>query len=121
MVERTRTKSTRVTKFLKKLAKESIPRFVSPEESAVAPQKFKSRRQSLPQPVAGFELAKHSGRLDAVRTFSGRGPRLESLLAAIDRQAGGWEMTERPKLSDPARATLGLRQWGDGRVHCSVW
>jgi hypothetical protein len=40
-----------------KLAKESIPRFVSPEESAVAPQKFKSRRQSLPQPVAGFELA----------------------------------------------------------------
>jgi len=47
-----------------------------------------------------------SGGLDAVRTFSGRGPRLESLLAAIGRQAGGWEMTERPKLSDPARATL---------------
>src|ERR1700730_15179921 len=61
MVKRTRTKSTRVTKFLKKLAKESIPRFVSQEEAAVAPQKFKSRRHSLPQPVAGFELAIHSG------------------------------------------------------------
>jgi hypothetical protein len=72
------------------LAKKSIPRFVSPEESAVAPQKFKSRRQSLPQPMAGFELAKHSGRLDAVRTFSGRGQRLESLLAAlIGRLADG--------------------------------
>jgi len=47
-----------------KLAKESIPRFVSPEESVVAPQKFKSRRQSLPQPVAGFEIAKHSGQQD---------------------------------------------------------
>jgi hypothetical protein len=67
MVERTRTKSTRVTKFLKKLAKESIPRFVSQEEAAVAPQKFKSRRQSLPQPVAGFELAIHSGRPDLNR------------------------------------------------------
>ena len=31
------------------------------------PQKFKSRRQSLPQPVAGFELAKHSGQLDLNR------------------------------------------------------
>ena len=30
-------------------------------------------------------------------------------------------MTERPKLSDPARATLGLQQWRDGRVHCSAW
>jgi hypothetical protein len=62
-----------------------------------------------------------SGRLDAVRILCGRGPRLESLLAAIDRQAGGWKMTERPKLSDPARATLGLQQWRDGRVHSSAW
>ncbi len=67
MVEPTRTKSTRVRKFLKKLAKESIPRFVSQKEAAVAPQKSKSRRQSLPQPVAGFELAVHSGRLDLNR------------------------------------------------------
>jgi hypothetical protein len=68
-----------------------------------------------------FGGEKKSGRLDAVRTFSGRGPRLESLLETIDRQAGGWEMTERPKLSNPARATLGLQQWHDGRVHCSAW
>jgi len=40
-----------------KLAKESIPRFVSPEESAVAPQMFKSRRQSLSHPLAGFEFS----------------------------------------------------------------
>jgi hypothetical protein len=71
MVERARTKSTPGTEFLKKMAKESISRFVSPEESANAPQKFKSRRQLLPQPVAGFEFAKQSGRQDAVRTFSG--------------------------------------------------
>ena len=38
MVEPTRTKSIRVTKYLKKLAKESIPRFVSQEEAAVARQ-----------------------------------------------------------------------------------
>jgi hypothetical protein len=84
-------------------------------------KKFKSRRQSLSQPTTGFDFSGQSGRLDAVRTFSGRGPRLESLLAAIDRQAGGWEMTERPKLSDSARATVGLQQWRDGRVHCSAW
>ena len=34
------------------------------EEAAVAPQKFESRRQSLPQPVAGFELAIHTGQGD---------------------------------------------------------
>ena len=39
MVEQARTKSTPVTKFLKKLAKESIPRFLSPQEQAVAPSK----------------------------------------------------------------------------------
>src|SRR4029077_2040969 len=64
-VERAKTKSTAVTKFLKKMAKESISRFVSPEESGVAPQKFKSRRQLLPQPVAGCEFAKQSGRQDS--------------------------------------------------------
>jgi hypothetical protein len=71
MVERARAKSTPGTDFLKKMAKESISRFVSPEESAVAPQEFKTCRQLLPQPVAEFEFAKQSGRLDAVRTFSG--------------------------------------------------
>jgi hypothetical protein len=60
MVERARTKSTPGTEFLKKMAKESIPRFVSPEESCVAPQKFKSRRQLLPQPVAGFLSLRNS-------------------------------------------------------------
>src|SRR5262249_30371545 len=69
MVERARTKSTPGTGFLKKMAKESISRFVSPEESAVAPQKFKSRRQLLPQPVAGFQFAKNTGRLGGVLTF----------------------------------------------------
>jgi hypothetical protein len=57
------------------MAKESIPRCVSPEEYAVAPpQKFKSRRQSLPQPVAGFELAKHLGQLDLNRVCAGPPP-----------------------------------------------
>ena len=60
MVERARTKSTPGTKFLKKMAKEPISRFVSPEESGGAPQKFKSRRQLILQPVAGFESAKQS-------------------------------------------------------------
>jgi hypothetical protein len=45
MVERARTKSTPGTEFPKKMAKESISRLVSPEESGVAAQKFKSRRQ----------------------------------------------------------------------------
>jgi hypothetical protein len=40
------------------LAKESIPRFVSPAESAVTPQTFKSRRQLHPQLATGFEFAK---------------------------------------------------------------
>jgi hypothetical protein len=40
------------------LAKESVPRFVSPAESAIAPQSFKSFRQLHPQPVTGFEFAK---------------------------------------------------------------
>lgn len=55
---------TRNRIYQKKMAKESISRFVSPEESGVASQKFKSRRQLLPQPVAGFEFAKQSGRQD---------------------------------------------------------
>jgi hypothetical protein len=49
---------------LTEMARESICRFVSPEESAVAPQKFKSRRQLLPQLATGFEFAEQSGRLD---------------------------------------------------------
>jgi hypothetical protein len=65
MVEWARTKSTPGTEFLKKMAKESTSRFVSPEESGVAHQKFESRRQLLPQPMAGFEFAKQSGRLDS--------------------------------------------------------
>ena len=40
------------------LAKESIPRLVSPAESAITPQTFKSRRQLHPQPVTGFKFAK---------------------------------------------------------------
>ena len=41
MVERARTKSTHGAEFLKRIAKKSISRFVSPEEPAVASQKFK--------------------------------------------------------------------------------
>jgi len=41
MVERARTKSTHGAEFLKRIAKKSISRFVSPEESAVGSQKFK--------------------------------------------------------------------------------
>jgi hypothetical protein len=40
------------------LAKDSIPRFVSPAESAITLQTFKSRRQLHPQPVTRFEFAK---------------------------------------------------------------
>src|SRR6266849_1834471 len=46
VVERTRTKSTRVTKFLKKLAKESIPRFASPEDPPSSDNHGKSVSQS---------------------------------------------------------------------------
>ena len=41
-----------------------------------APRKFESRRQSLPQPAAGCEFVKHSGRQDTVRTFYRRCPGL---------------------------------------------
>ena len=64
MVERTKAKSTRITRFLKKLANESIPRLVAQEGATVVPQEFKFRRQSLPQPVMGFEFAKYSRLLD---------------------------------------------------------
>jgi hypothetical protein len=84
MVERARTKSTPGTEFLKKMAEESNSRFVSAEESAVAPQTFNFRRQLLPQPVAGFEFAKQAGRLDHVRTFSGRSPWLGGRCAAAN-------------------------------------
>jgi hypothetical protein len=47
MVERAKTKSTPGTEFLKKMAKESISRFVSPEESGAAPSKVQ-----IPSPVA---------------------------------------------------------------------
>jgi hypothetical protein len=47
MVERARTKSTPGRECLKKMAKESISRFVLPEESAVAPSKVQ-----IPSPVA---------------------------------------------------------------------
>jgi hypothetical protein len=56
MVERAKAKSTPVTKFLKKPAKKSIPRFVAPKEASVAPQKFKSRRQLHLQPTTGFDV-----------------------------------------------------------------
>ena len=46
MVERVSTKSTRATRFLKKPAKESNPRFTSPEEYTGVPQKFTSFRLS---------------------------------------------------------------------------
>jgi len=49
IVEQAKTKSTPETEFLKKLAKETISRFVSPEESGVALEKFKSHRPLFPQ------------------------------------------------------------------------
>jgi hypothetical protein len=53
MVEQARAKSTRGTDFPQKMAKESSSRSVSPEESAVAPQKFKSRRQLFASATSG--------------------------------------------------------------------
>jgi hypothetical protein len=34
---------------------------VSPEEAGIAPEMFKSRQQSLSQPLTGFEFTNQSG------------------------------------------------------------
>jgi hypothetical protein len=49
LVERDGTKSTPGTEFLKKMAMESISRFMSPEKSGVALKRFESALQLLPQ------------------------------------------------------------------------
>ncbi|HLK16859.1 MAG TPA: hypothetical protein VKT78_18770 [Fimbriimonadaceae bacterium] len=73
--------------------------------AGIAEQKmFKSRRQSLPQPMTRFEFAKQSGRLDAVRTFSGWCPRLEGQLGAID--LAGWRKGKSPS----PETTMSLRR-----------
>jgi hypothetical protein len=66
MVERASTKSTPGADFLKKMAKESILDSCRQRNPAL---QFRFRRQLLPQPVEGFEFARPSGRLDAVKIF----------------------------------------------------
>ena len=73
MVERARTKSTHGAEFLKRIAKKSISRFVSPEESAVASQKFK--------PVAG--CFRNQRRDFSLRNSRGDKTPLELFLAGI--------------------------------------
>jgi hypothetical protein len=86
MVERARTKSTHGAEFLKRIAKKSISRFVSPEESAVASQKFK--------PVAS--CFRNQRRDLSLRNSRGDRTPLELFIAGVR----GWEAYPRRRLDD---------------------
>ena len=69
MVERARTKSTHGAEFLKKIAKKSISRFVSPEESAVASQEFKRVASCFRNQRRDLSLRNSRGDKSAIELF----------------------------------------------------
>ena len=69
MVEPARAKSTHGAEFLKSIAKKSSSRFVSPEESAVATQEFKSVASCFRDQRRDLRLRNSRGDKTAIELF----------------------------------------------------